>query len=362
VISGATLAVLLLGGLMFFVARAHVNKVALAEQPRGVTVVKAAAANYRPIVKYIGAIDPWIEAKVGPQFTSAYVDTVLVRPGAVVVRGQVVATLDCRNASAQAKAVAMQARALDAQQEALAHQAARVGGLVGGGFVSPDEAEQKTAESTSKQAELLSAQAKLLTASLEVSDCIMRAPFDGEIAKRLMDPGTFARPGGIVVTVVDRNTVRVIADVPEGDFAAVAPGTPANIRVLATGLALTGSISRRSPAADPSTRTIHLEIDLADPERKLPVRSTAELTIEVGEPIAATQIPLTAANVRNAKASVFVVEEGVAHKTRVGVLGEIAGILFVEPTLKPGVEVVTEGRALLTDGDAVTTKLESAGQ
>ncbi len=359
-ITATVVVILLAGGLLFVLIGRRTNRVALADQPKAVTVIDAVAATYRPTVRYIGAIEPWVEARLGPQFTSAYVDTVLVRPGEFVKRGQVVATLDCRSVSAQEKVVAMQARALEAKQQAIAHEAARVGGLVDGGFVSPDEAEQKTAESSSKEAELLSAQARLMSASLEVSDCIMRSPFDGDVADRQMDPGSFARPGGIVVTVVDRSTVRVVADVPEEDFAAVAPGTPTSIRLLATGANLTGKVSRRSPAADPSTRTIHLEIDLADPKRKIPVRSTAELSIEVGEPVPATKVPLAAASVRNAKASLFVVESDVARKMQVGVLGEAAGNLFVDPTLKPGAHVVTEGRTLLKDGDHVMAHKEIA--
>ena len=82
--------------------------------------------------------------------SSAYVDTVLVRPGDVVKRGQVLATLDCRNASASSKAVAMQARALEAEQEAIAHESARVAELNEGGFASPNEIEKHAAESASK--------------------------------------------------------------------------------------------------------------------------------------------------------------------------------------------------------------------
>jgi len=216
------------------------------------------------------------------------------------------------------------------------------------GFVSPDEAEQKTAESTSKQAELLSAQAKLLTASLEVSDCIMRAPFDGEIAKRLMDPGTFARPGGIVVTVVDRNTVRVIADVPEGDFAAVAPGTPAKYPCSCYRSRPDRQHFATIPAADPSTRTIHLEIDLCRSGTQAPGALDGRADHRGRRAHCCDPNSADCCQRSQRQSLVFVVEEGVAHKTRVGVLGEIAGILFVEPTLKPGVEVVTEGRALLT--------------
>jgi RND family efflux transporter MFP subunit len=354
--------VLALGASLFVRARASTNKVALDREPKGVSVVTARAADYRPLVRYVGTIEPWVEARLGPQLTSAYVDTVLVRPGARVNRNQVVATLDCRNASAESKTVAMQARALEAQQEAIAHQAARVGGLLGGGFVSPDEAEQKSAESVSKQAELLAAQAKLQRVSLEVSDCILRAPFDGEVAERLMDPGAFARPGAAIVSVIDRRTLRVTADVPESDFAAVAPGSEVQMRLLATGETLAGTIARRSPAADVSTRTLHFEIDVPDPERRIPVNTSAELTIQIGASIPATEIPLIAASVRGKKATLFVVENEVAHKRVVTVDGELAGSLFLDAALTSGSRVVTEGRTLLKDGDRVVARLVEAAQ
>src|SRR6185369_15109512 len=114
-------------------------------------------------------------------------------------------------------------------------EAARVSNMLEGGYVSPNEAEMKKADTASKEAELLATRARLMRASLEVNDCILRAPFDGEVADRLSDPGAFARPGSSVVTIVDRSTVRVSADVPENDFDGVAPGTPVKLRMMATG-------------------------------------------------------------------------------------------------------------------------------
>ena len=136
VILGGTALVVILG--VFLIARAdsHDNKIALESQPKAATVVIARSAAYRPSRRYVGTILPWIEARIGPQMISAYVDTVLVRPGDVVRRGQVLATLDCRNASASSKAVAMQARAVQTEQEALADEAARVAELKEGGFMS----------------------------------------------------------------------------------------------------------------------------------------------------------------------------------------------------------------------------------
>jgi RND family efflux transporter MFP subunit len=357
---GATAAVVAAAVFLASRADSQVNRTALADQPKGVTVVAARAARYRASRRYVGTIQPWIEARIGPQLASGYVDTVLVRPGDVVKRGQVIATLDCRNASAASKAVSMQARAIQTEQEAIAHEAARVAELKEGGFASPNEIERRAADSASKQAQLMETQARMQRATLEVSDCVLRAPFAGEIAARAVDPGAFVHPGMAVATVVDRTTVRVVGEVPEGDFDVVPVGTPVRVRALATNRELAAKISRRAPTADLSTRTVHLEIDVPDPTRSIPVGTTAELAIDVGEPSPATEIPLVAASVRGAKATVFVVDGQTARKGVYAVKGERDGSLFVEPALAAGGRVVTEGRALLQDGDRVDAKLVTA--
>jgi RND family efflux transporter MFP subunit len=360
VIAAGVIALLITGGLMVARAGSRVNKVALAQSAKGVTVVEAKAARYRASRHYVGTVEPWIEARIGPQIISAYVDTVLVRPGDAVGRGQVLATLDCRNASAQSKAIQAQARALQAEQEAISHEAARIGELESGGFASPNEIERKRADSASKAAEVQSTEARIARAKLEVDDCVLRAPFDGEIAERLKDPGAFVHPGDAIAVLVDRHTVRVTADVPEVDFDLVPPTTPVRIHALATSRDLEAKVMRRSPAADDATRTIHLEIDVPDPDRTLPVGTTAELTVDVGQPVPASEVPLVAANIRGERATLFVVSGGVARKQVVAVRGERGSSLFVDPSLPAGAQVVTEGRSLLKDGDHVQPKLEVA--
>ncbi len=334
-------------------AESRVNKVPLAATARPVTVIAARAGTYRESRTYVGTLRPWIEADVGPQFLSVYVDTVLVRPGATVQRGEVLATMDCRNATAASLAVAAEARAIDSRQRAVAHESARVQSLLDGGFVSPNEAEMKAAQSASEEAQLAAQRAKLAATSLEVNDCILRAPFNGEIATRTIDPGAFVRPGTPVVSVVDRNTIRMTFDVPESDFDVVAPGTQVKILIVATGKTVNGGISRRSPSADPDTRTVHVEVDLADKERAIPVNTTGQATIEVGEPVQATAVPLPSASITGSQAAVFVVEGGVARKKTFPVLGERGSDVYLSGDLKPGTLVITEGRYALSNGDAV---------
>ena len=79
-----------------------------------------------------------------------------------------------------------------------------------------------------------------------------------------------------IVSIVDRLTVRMTADVPENDFDVVVPGKVVSILVYATHKTITGAITRRAPAADAATRTVHIEIDLPDPNPyKAWMRTTA---------------------------------------------------------------------------------------
>jgi membrane fusion protein (multidrug efflux system) len=350
------LAVLALGWGLVHRAGSQINKVALASAPKPVTAVLAAETTYRETQTYVGTLRPWIEANIGPQFVSAYVDTVLVRPGASVKRGEVLATLDCRNARASSLAVAAEARAIDARQKAIGDESARLNSLLDGGFVSPNEAEQKEAQSTSEQAQLASQRAKLTATGLAVNDCVLRAPFAGEISIRSIDPGAFVHPGTALVTIVDRSTVRMTFDVPESAFDFVAPETPVSIRVLATGKTLGGAVARRSPAADPDTRTIHVEVDLDNANRAVPVNTTGEVKVEVGPPKAAAAVPLVAASITGSRATLFVLDGDVAHLKTFEIQGEEGSHLYLETALRPGSRVVTEGRVLLMDGDRVAPK------
>jgi len=334
---------------------------ALSEAPKPVTAVEAKVAPYRPLRKYVATIAPWLESRVGPQFVAAYVDEVHVRPGTEVDKGDILAVLDCRNTAAQRRAMIQQNRALKSRQKALDSEADRLQRALEAGVASPIEAERRTAAALQQQSEILANQARIAAIRLEVSDCTLRAPFSGEVAARLLDPGAFARPGTPIVHLVDRTLLRIEAQVPESDFSLVTPGTPVRVDVLATGHTFKAEISRRAPAADPSSRTVSFEIDIEDVGHELPTGTTAELTIDVGDPVSAIAIPLAAAVVRGESATVVVVEDGRAVKRVLDVVGEREGVLFVDGGIEAGTLVVTDGRTTVSSGDAVEVRKESPG-
>lgn len=358
VIGAIVVAIVLIGVLFSIRARSAVSDVALADEPRGVTTVRAKATPYRPTRRFVGTIEPWLSAKVGPQLVSAYVATVLVRPGDRVKRGEVLATLDCKEASLQSVVIAAQARSLEEKQKAAAGEGARVEQLSKEGFVAANDLDRQRAQLAAQSAQLDAMRAQLAGKSLIVGDCVLRAPFEGEIGARYLDPGAFVRPGGAVVDVIDRHLVRLVSDAPESDVLAIAPKTPTRITLFGSGKRVEGAIARRSPAADVGTRTVRFEIDLDPTGLDLAVGTTAEIAVDVGVPEDAIEIPLVSAKVRGKKATVFVVESGSARAVVLDVKGERGGSLFVVG-IANGVEVVTEGRGVLRDGEKVVAKSEA---
>jgi len=149
----------------------------------------------------------------------------------------------------------------------------------------------------------------------------------------MIDPGAFVRPGIALVTIVDRTTVRLSADAPESDFVIVAPGTKTAVRLLATGRDLSAVVSRRSPAADPGTRTVHFEIDIADPTHEIPVNTTGEIPYRGWRPAVATEIPpFVCGHSRTRRRPVYIVERRDCNTRRPStVFGRIQGILFRRP-------------------------------
>ena len=103
----------------------------------------------------------------------------------------------------------------------------------------------------------------------------IRAPFAGVVTRRAVDTGHFVQPAGAgkgeaLFTVVRLDTVRVPVDVPEADAGLIKKGVKAAVRVPALkGADFAGTVARTSEALDPGSRTLRVEIDLPNPDRRL---------------------------------------------------------------------------------------------
>jgi cobalt-zinc-cadmium efflux system membrane fusion protein len=96
------------------------------------------------------------------------------------------------------------------------------------------------------------------------------APIGGEVVERLVSPGQVVQAGQTqAFTISDLSTVWVLANVYQGDLAAVRSGDDVVVQNDAYPGTFHGRISYVSPALDPNTRTLQARIVVDNPGEKL---------------------------------------------------------------------------------------------
>ncbi|RMH05626.1 MAG: efflux RND transporter periplasmic adaptor subunit [Nitrospirae bacterium] len=108
------------------------------------------------------------------------------------------------------------------------------------------------------------AQAQHQAALARLRYTIIKAPFDGLITGRMIEPGEFAGPGQSVLTMEDPSSLQLVISVPETDLAPLAIGKtlPVTIDAVAPRSSLTGTIDEIVPAGDPATHTFLVKLKL----------------------------------------------------------------------------------------------------
>jgi multidrug efflux pump subunit AcrA (membrane-fusion protein) len=152
----------------------------------------------------------------------------------------------------------------------------------------------------------------------------IRAPFDGVIMRRDVDRGHLLQPTGAQANnglplyhIVRSDPVRVFVDVPEADAPLVKAGVPARVLVQALQeREFEGKVTRSSFALDMQTRTLHVQIDLPNPNGELRpgMYAKAQLSAERSEVLT---VPYSSVIQRDDQSFVIRVENGKAILTPV---------------------------------------------
>jgi cobalt-zinc-cadmium efflux system membrane fusion protein len=109
------------------------------------------------------------------------------------------------------------------------------------------------------------------------------APISGEVVERLVSPGQVVQAGQTqAFTISNLRTVWVLANVYQGDLAAVRSGDDVVVQNDAYPGTFHGRISYVSPALDPNTRTLQARIVVDNPGEKLKRDMYCTVTVTAG--------------------------------------------------------------------------------
>jgi membrane fusion protein, heavy metal efflux system len=190
---------------------------------------------------------------------------------------------------------------------------------------------------------------------------VLRAPIDGEVIARNVNPGAEVQgqySGGTAAelyTIGELDRVWVIADVFEMDLARLKKGAAVTIRVVAyPDQVFTGVVDWISDLLDPTSRTARVRCGVENPRRQLKPEMYATVTIAVPG-VQALAVPI-AAILRLADQTVVFVEQGRTPDGRLRFVrrlvsaGDDEGTSMVPIThgLTVGERVVTSGAILLS--------------
>ncbi len=145
----------------------------------------------------------------------------------------------------------------------------------------------------------------------------IRAPFDGVVTARYVDPGTLipqvTTPSTSPMPIVAMATLsplRIYSDVPQSTAPFIRDGDPATVTVTEyPGREFKGSVTRHQQALTSATRTMLVEVDLSNEDRALLPGMYATVTFSVSTPVEVPMVPDDALIFRDGKPYVPVVRD-----------------------------------------------------
>jgi len=251
---------------------------------------------------------------------------------------------------------------VEARLKFLDAELARYQRLADSNLASRTQIDQTRSDRDVAESDLRVARSRLAQVEDEIERTRIRAPFDGIVAQRLVQPGERVSTGTQVMRAYNPDDLEVVARAPLSYYRFVQPGDELAVRVdeEVFGAPLRTLVSQGSE----SVHLFELRLDL---EARLPVGQTVRVTIPTADVREVLAVPRDALVLRGDGASVYVVDdENTARQVRVAVGIGSDNLIEVKGPIQPGDRVVVRGNErlragqrvdVLPDNDAATTQV-----
>ncbi|QDU96476.1 efflux RND transporter periplasmic adaptor subunit [Lignipirellula cremea] len=186
--------------------------------------------------------------------------------------------------------------------------------------------------------------AELALANQQLTESVIKAPYDGVVSQRHVSPGEYVQVGQGLVTIVRTDTLRFTAGVPERKARDIQPGQTIRIELEGESQPIIASVSRISPLINASSRARWIEADVANPQLRLQAGLFARARVVVNEDAQALAIPLSAVREFAGVQKAWVVRDGVAAECRIQTGRAEADRIEILSGLEPGDLVVRNSK------------------
>ena len=241
-----------------------------AAPPKGAPGAAAARANGQmPTVTFItptrqqvpimisatGSLGAVRDMPVGVPGEGGRIVRVLVEPGQSVGAGQVLAVIDRSVQSQQAAQLAASIEVARADLQLAQSNLQRAESLVGRGFISRADLDQKRATRDAAAARVRVAVAQLGATRAQIGRLDIRAPASGLVLTRSVEAGQVVGPGsGALFRIAAGGEMELLARLPQSDLARLAVGAQARVTPVGSTNVYPGAVWQVAPVIDPTSR------------------------------------------------------------------------------------------------------------
>jgi RND family efflux transporter MFP subunit len=230
-------------------------------------------------------------------------------------------------------------------------QEARMAQLALQATVSSAQAEEAAAERRMQEQELRSADVAIKQTELRLSHAVIRAPFDGTVAERLIAVGEYLVPGTAVLRLVDTDNLEVQARAPVSLAGFIQPG--ASVGVRHGEVEVTQRVRAVVPVGDAASRQFELRIALRDGD--WPIGAALEVGLPSAAPRQVVTVPRDAVLLRPGERFVMRIIDGdIAERIAVITGGSMADRIEVTGAIAAGDRLVVRGAERLQPGQKVS--------
>ena len=198
------------------------------------------------------------------------------------------------------------------------------------------------------------------------------APFDGVITERNVHKGSLASPSSSATNVPmfrlqQVSRLRLVVPVPEANVSGISPGAKINFTVPSfPGEIFTGVVQRISSALDSKTRTMPVELDVGNSNRRLAPGMFPEVIWPVSRPRPSMFVTPSSIATTTERSFVIRIREGVAEwvdvKRGASMSDNGKDLVEIFGDLSSGDQIAVRGTDELRAGTKVTAKPAAANK